>query len=142
MATLLEMAKDIVANHAQATPLTTEAYLKEIERVYSSLKALENGGTVVDVVEPQPTVSVRQAFKTNEVICLICGRGGMKTLTRHLNQAHQMKPAAYRKQFGIKKSQLLMSKNYAKVRKEIAGTMDLAANLAKARAARRPAKEK
>jgi predicted transcriptional regulator len=58
---------------------------------------------------------------------MICGKGGMKTLTRHLNQAHQMKPAQYRKEFKIPKSQPLMSKSYAAKRKEIAAVMDLGA---------------
>ena len=60
----------------------------------------------------------------------------MKTLTRHLNQAHQLKPAQYRKQFSSPKTQPLMSKAYAIKRKEIAAGMDLGANLEKARAAR------
>ena len=60
----------------------------------------------------------------------------MKTLTRHLNQTHQLKPAQYRKQFSIPKTQPLMSKAYAAKRKEIAAGMDLGANLEKARAAR------
>ena len=60
----------------------------------------------------------------------------MQTLTRHLNQAHQLKPTQYRKQFSIPKTQPLMSKAYAIKRKEIAAGMDLGANLEKARAAR------
>jgi predicted transcriptional regulator len=67
---------------------------------------------------------------------MICGKGGMKTLTRHLNQAHQMKPTEYRKQFSIPKTQVLMSKSYSAKRKEIAAGMDLTGNLEKARAAR------
>jgi len=81
-------------------------------------------------------LTAKQAFKANEVVCMICGKGGMKTLTRHLNQAHQMKPSQYRKQFNIPKTQPLMSKSYAQKRKEIAAGMDLGANLAKAREAR------
>jgi hypothetical protein len=62
----------------------------------------------------------------------------MKTLTRHLNQAHDgLKPSHYRKQFNIPKSQKLMSKAYAAKRKEIAAGMDLGANLEKARLARK-----
>ena len=57
----------------------------------------------------------------------------MKTLTRHLNQAHQMKPSQYRKQFNTPKTTPLMSKSYAAKRKEIAAGMDLGANLEKAR---------
>ena len=139
MATLLEMAKDIVAAHAQATPMSTEELLAEINKVYAALLALEGGEAVVaSVVEEEatPALTLKQAFKKDEVICMICGKGGMKTLARHLNQAHDLKPSAYRKQFNIPKSTPLMAKSYAAKRKEIAAGMDLNSNLEKARAAR------
>jgi predicted transcriptional regulator len=144
MATLLEMAKDIVAAHAQTTALTTDELIREIHLIHAVLQQLESGSCSP---EPQPanaasavtTLTLKQAFKTNEVVCMICGKGGMKTLTRHLNQAHQVKPSQYRKQFGIPKSQSLMSRKYAETRKQIAATMDLGANLEKARAARKSA---
>ena len=140
MATLLEMAKDIVAAHAQTTALTTDELIQEIHQIHAVLQQLESGTCTPEApseaAPATPTLTVKQAFKTNEVVCMICGKGGMKTLTRHLNQAHQVKPSQYRKQFGIPKSQPLMSRKYAETRKQIAATMDLGANLEKARAAR------
>jgi predicted transcriptional regulator len=138
MATLLEMAKDIVAAHAQATPMTTEELLAEIHKVYEALQALEVGAPVETLPEepPAPTLTLKQAFRTNEVVCMICGKGGFKALTRHLSQTHQIKPSEYRKQFNIPKTQPLMSKAYTIRRKEISAGMDLGANLEKARAAR------
>jgi predicted transcriptional regulator len=142
MASLLEMAKDIVAAHAQTTPMTTEELLAEIRKVYAALQALESGTAeeaVISVAEEPVSLTVRQAFKANEVICMICGKGKMKSLTRHLNMTHEMKPVEYRKQFNIPKSLPLMSKGYAAKRKEIAAGMDLKSNLEKARAARKGA---
>ena len=147
MATLLEMAKEIVAAHAQTTALTTDELIREIHLIHALLQQLESGSCSPD---PQPsdaasavtTLTLKQAFRTNEVVCMICGKGGMKTLTRHLNQTHQVKPSQYRKQFGIPKSQPLMSRTYAETRKQIAATMDLGANLEKARAARKSAPQK
>ena len=140
MATILEMTARIVAAHAQTTALTTDDLIGKLKKVYAALQAIESGTTVSEelaAAEPAtPTLTLRQAFKTNEVLCLICGKGGMQTLTRHLNQAHQLKPTQYRKQFSIPKTQPLMSKAYAIKRKEIAAGMDLGANLEKARAAR------
>ena len=141
MATLLEMSNNIVSAHAQKTPMTTEELLAELHKVYGALQALEAGlpiqPTETLLEEPAvPTLTLKQAFKTNEVICMICGKGGFKALTRHLSQTHQIKPSQYRKQFGIPKSQKLMSKAYTAQRKEIAAGMDLGANLEKGRAAR------
>jgi len=141
MATLLEMAKEIAEAHATTTTLGTDELIREIQLIHAVLRRLESGASSSDTPPSEtlstlPTLSVKQAFKSNEVICMICGKGGMKTLTRHLNQAHQMKPAKYRKEFDIPKSQPLMSRKYAETRKQIAARMDLAANLEKARATR------
>ena len=140
MATLLEMTADIVASHARTAPMTTDEIIQELKKVYGALQSIESG-VAVEVQAPLEegvaiSLTIKQAFKTNEVVCMICGKGGMKTLTRHLNQAHQVTPAAYRKQFNIPKTQALMSKSYAVKRKEIAAGMDLGANLVKAREAR------
>jgi predicted transcriptional regulator len=139
MATLLEMTASIVASHAQTYPMTTNDLIQELMTVYATLQGLESGAPEVPVlpIDEEPiTLTLKQAFKTNEVICMICGKGGMKTLTRHLNQAHQLKPSQYRKQFSIPKIQPLMSKSYAARRKEIAAGMNLTGNLAKARSVR------
>ncbi len=140
MATLLEMTVDIVASHAGTAPMTTDEIIQELKKVYVALQSIESGGAVevqgVAEESTVPALTLKQAFKTNEVICMLCGKGGMKTLTRHLNQAHQLSPSQYRKQFNIPKSQSLMSKGYAQKRKEIAAGMDLGANLVKAREAR------
>jgi predicted transcriptional regulator len=145
MATLLEMAQQIVSAHATKTLMTTTELISEIQKVHSVLQSLESGAPETpEVTEPAvPTITLKQAFKTNEVVCMICGKGGMKTLTRHLNQAHDgLKPSQYRKQFNIPKTQALMSKAYAAKRKEIAAGMDLGANLEKARAARKGSAKK
>jgi predicted transcriptional regulator len=140
MATLLEMTADIVASHARTAPMTTDDIIQELKKVYAALQSIETGVSIEIQAATEegvaPALTIKQAFKTNEVICMLCGKGGMKTLTRHLNQAHQLKPSHYRKQFNIAKTQPLMSKSYALKRKEIAAGMDLGANLVKAREAR------
>lgn len=81
-------------------------------------------------------MSVKEAFKKNEVVCMVCGKGGVKTLARHLSTAHQMKPGAYKKQFGIPRAQTLSAKSYSESRKKMAMDRGLADNLAKAREVR------
>ncbi|HEY6838293.1 MAG TPA: MucR family transcriptional regulator [Geobacteraceae bacterium] len=139
MATLLELAAEIVASHASTTEMSTDELLLEIQKVYAALQNLEAGKEIaVSVAEEgkAPALTVKQAFKANEVICLVCGKGGMKTLTRHLKQMHNMKPGEYRKQFGIKSSQSLAAKNFSEARRKMAQERGLAANLAKAREVR------
>lgn len=136
MATLVEIAAQLVSSHASSTPMTSDELLAEIAKVHAALKNLEAGQTVEGVEEAKPTVSIKEAFKKNEVVCLICGKGGFKTLARHLSTAHGMKPGAYKKQFGISSKQALSAKSYSEARRKMAQDRGLADNLAKAREVR------
>ncbi len=138
MATLIELASEIVSAHASTAKLTTEELLAELEKVHAALKALEGGQEVAAPVaeEGKPALTVKEAFKKNEVVCMVCGKGGFKTLTRHLKQAHDLKPGQYKKQFGIPSKQSLAAKSFSDARRKSALERGLADNLAKARAVR------
>ena len=133
MATLVEIVAQLVAAHATSSKLTTEELILEIGKVHSALKALESGQVVESGEEAKQTLTVKEAFKKNEVVCMVCGKGGFKTLARHLSTAHQMKPGAYKKQFGIPSKQPLSAKSYSEARRVMAVDRGLAGNLAKAR---------
>ena len=135
--TLIEMAAEIVAAHASTNPMTTEELVSGLQQVYTALQTLEAGKEIVAAPEaPKPSVSIKDAFKKNEVVCLVCGKGGFKTLTRHLNSAHGMKPREYRKQFGIPAKQSLSAKSLTDARRKVAQERGLGSNLAKAREVR------
>lgn len=138
MATLLEMAAEIVSAHASATSMTKEELVAEIASVYQALAALEKGEAVtadVAAEEAGPAVSKKKAFGKDKVFCMICGKG-MKTLSRHLKTAHDLKPGQYRKQFGIPRTQSLAAKSYSESRRQMAIDRGLGDKLALARAAR------
>lgn len=136
MGTITELVAEIVSSHASTTALSTEELLQEIQKVHAVLKGLEEAGVEVAAEEVKPTLTVKEAFKKNEVICMICGKGGMKTLTRHLSQVHDMKPGEYKKQFGIPAKQPLAAKSFSESRRQMAMDRGLPENLAKARAVR------
>lgn len=137
--TLVELAANIVSSHASTNAMTTDELLQEIQKVYSTLQQLEMAGTAapeaVDEKKP-PVMTLKKAFQADQVFCMICGKGGMKTLARHLSQVHGIKPREYRKQFNIPASQSLTAKNFSEMRKQTALDRGLAENLAKARAVR------
>jgi predicted transcriptional regulator len=139
MATLLEMAADIVSAHASSTGLSKTELLAELQEVYTALSALEKGETIATGTlaeeETGPVITMRKAMGKKQITCMICGKE-MKTLTRHLMTAHDMKPGAYRKQFGIPAGTALAAKDYSESRRQMAIDKDLGAGLAKARAAR------
>lgn len=143
MATLLEMASEIVSAHASTSPMSKEELIKELAEVHSALEALEKGENVAAEAgegEEQPAVSMRKAFGKKQVFCMICGKG-MKTLARHLKTAHEMTPREYRQKFGIPGSQTLAARDYSEARRQMAIEKDLGAGLAKARAARKKKKK-
>jgi len=134
-ATLLELTTDIVTSHASVSAMSTEDLIQEIQKVYNTLQNLEKGEAVISAAEEPkaPLLTLKKAFQADQVICMICGKGGMKTVARHLAQMHGMKPGAYRKQFGIPSGQALTAKNFSESRKKMAQERGLADNLAKAR---------
>jgi predicted transcriptional regulator len=136
MASLVEIAAQLVSSHAKSTAMTSDELLAEITKVHAALKKLEGGQSVEVAEEGKPALTAKEAFKKNEIVCLVCGKGGFKTLARHLSSSHGMKPSAYKKQFGIPRTQALSAKSYSESRRKMAQDRGLADNLAKAREVR------
>jgi len=133
--TLVQLTADIVSSHASSTSMSSEDLVQEIQKVFSTLQQLETGN-VADEVASAPAMTMKKAFQKDQVACMICGKTGFKTLTRHLKQAHDLKPGQYRRQFNISSSQSLTAKSYSEARRQAANENNLAANLEKARAVR------
>jgi len=138
MANLTELTAQIIAARAAKKDMSTEELQQEMQMVYTFLKGIEAGdvpATVQDVPveETKPQLTIKQAFKKDEVICMICNKG-FKTLKRHLAMAHQLKPGEYRKQFNIPSTQSLAAKSYSESRRQMALDKGLGAGLVKYRA--------
>jgi len=133
---LLELTANIVSSHASMSEMTSEELLQEIQNVHAALLKLEEviGETAGPGELKAPVITLEKAFQPDQVLCMICGKEGMKTLTRHLAKVHGLKPGAYRKQYGIPRAQSLTAKNFSDARRKMALDRGLAANLAKARA--------
>ena len=133
--TLLELTASIVSSHASMSEMSSEDLLQEIQKVYASLQQLEVVGAEAAAAPEAkaPVMTLKKAFQPDQVFCMICGKGGMKTLARHLAKVHGLKPGEYKKQFGIPSSQALTAKNFSEARRKMAQDRGLADNLAKAR---------
>ncbi len=138
MATIMEMAAEILKAHASTTPMTKDELLTELSEVHAALTNLEKGEAIdtPEQEEETPAVSKKKAFGKDKIYCMICGKG-FKTLSRHLKTSHDMSANEYRQQFDIPRSQSLAAKNYSESRRQMAVDRGLADNLAKARAARK-----
>jgi predicted transcriptional regulator len=140
MPTLLEMAAEIVAAHASTTQMTKEDLVAELAEIHNALQAIEKGESIsveeTDQAQSDaPVISRKKAFGKDKITCMLCGKE-MKTLSRHLKTAHDMKPTEYRKRFDIPRTQPLAARNYSESRREMAKERGLGENLARARAAR------
>lgn len=140
MATITELASEIVLAHAFNTPMTKDELIAELKEVHAMLTALERGEAVPASGEEEqesvaPAITKRKAFGKKQIFCMVCGKG-FTTLKRHLGTAHNLTPKEYRKQFGIPAGTTLASKDYSESRRQMAIDKDLAGGLAKARAAR------
>ena len=82
-------------------------------------------------------MTIEEAFKPDQVSCMICGKTGMKTLKRHLATAHDLKPGKYRKQFNIPKDQPLVATEYVEKRRQAVLDRGLGEKVAAARAAKK-----
>lgn len=134
--TLIELTANIVSAHAATQEMTQEELLAEIQKVHAALKNLEEGRVEApagQTVELAPTMPAKKSIQKNQIICQLCGKGGFKTLTRHLKTAHNMKPSAYRKEFGLPAGTPLAAKAYSDARREAAIKNNLGEKLTKGR---------
>jgi predicted transcriptional regulator len=139
MPDLIELTARIVSSHAKSRSMTTEELIHDIQLIHAGLQLMKSGAGAepVALAEPTPpTLTIKQAFKKDEVVCMICRKGGFKTLSRHLKTAHDLKPGEYRKQFGIKSTQKLAARSFSEARRQSAFDRGMVAILAKARETR------
>lgn len=139
MPTLVQLTAQIVSAHLSNIQMTSDEMLQELQKVHNTLKSLETGSPIATepaILLEAPKLTIKQAFKKDEVICMVCGKGGFKTLKRHLAQAHDLKPGQYRKQFNIPSSISLTAKNYSESRRQTAIDKGLGEGLVKFREAK------
>ena len=141
MGSLLEMTANIVSSHASKTEMNGDDLLQELQKVYVSLQHLEEEVTGEHIATGKvpkipAAMTLKKAFRKDQIYCMICGKGEMKTLTRHLSRIHDLKPGAYRKQFGIPTTQALTASDFSEARRKMARDRGLADNLTRARAVR------
>jgi len=157
---LIELTADIVIAHVSMTEMSSDDLLKEIKMVCATLEGLEKGKVEISDQEPKkrgrkaketvaaitaekpampraPALTIEEAFKPDQVACMLCGKKGLTTLKRHLTTAHDLKPGQYRKQFNIPKDQPLAATEYVAMRRQMALDRGLGDNLAAAREAKK-----
>lgn len=141
MATLAELTVQVIAARLTKKEMSLEELQREIVVVSQMIKAIDDDTVQPPAIdasaeEPKPPLTIKQAFKKDEIICMVCSKGGFKTLKKHLSTAHQLTPGQYRKQFKIPARQKLAAKSYSDARRQSAEARGMKDVLAKARETR------
>jgi predicted transcriptional regulator len=119
---LLRLTSQIVAAHAAHNQVTSDALLRLIENVYSTLAGI---GTVTPAPEKQqPAVPVRRSVFPDHIICLEDGKK-LKMLKRHLMTTYQLTPEQYREKWGLPANYPMVAPNYAARRSTLAKSIGL-----------------
>jgi len=90
--------------------------------VGASLKGITEGEPASE--KPIPAVPVRRSVKKDHIVCLVCGQE-QKMIKRHLRNAHELSPDAYRELFDLKPDYPLVAPSYAETRSRIAKKIGL-----------------
>jgi predicted transcriptional regulator len=101
------------------------AVIESVKRAFSN--GADSATLLSGEIEPkkwQPAVLIKRSVTPEEVTCLCCG-ARFKSLKRHLQNAHQLTPEAYRAAFDLKSDHPLVAPAYAARRSELAKALGL-----------------
>ncbi len=122
---LLALTADIVSAHVSNNSVPASDLPTLIQNVHKALNGLGAGSSADSVpAKREPVVSARAAIKPDAITCLVCG-SKQKLLKRHIRTSHDMEPADYRAEFGLKKDYPMVAPNYAETRRALAVSFGL-----------------
>ena len=100
MPSLVELATQLVTAQASTVAMTTDYIVSSLNRIHSTLEELERSQSKLIEEAPEAKPSLKDAFKENEIVCLLCGKA-YSSLGAHLASKHNITSDQYREQFGI-----------------------------------------
>jgi predicted transcriptional regulator len=120
---LVKLAAEIVSTYVSNNKINVGEVSDLVQRVHAALASLGSK----DHEEPLakvPVVSIRASIKPDRLICMECGREST-VLKRHLQTAHGMTPAEYRKDYGLPDSYPMVAPEYSDRRRDLAKSIGL-----------------
>lgn len=122
---MIHLAAKVVAAYLGKNTLAASEIPSLIQSTYSTLARLSSGQAEVKLVVPsQPFVSTGKSVTPEALICLDCGRK-LKTLKRHINNAHGLSEAEYRAKWSLPSDYPMVAPNYAEHRSQLAISLGL-----------------
>jgi predicted transcriptional regulator len=131
----LNITAQIVMSCASRTELTRKELLHGIKRIYAFVSSVDAESVTekrgrkcrMTGAVKRPAIPLKDIVKAKYVVCLECGRK-LKTLKKHLRNAHGLKPKEYLQKFGLDPKKFpLVCKEYSVARSQIAKDRGLGA---------------
>jgi predicted transcriptional regulator len=108
MPSLVELATQLVTAQASTVAMTTDYIVSSLNRIHTTLEELERSQEKLAEAPPEVKPTLKDAFKENEIVCLLCGKA-YASLGTHLTVKHHLTSDEYREQFGIPPYQPLVA---------------------------------
>ncbi len=118
---LLTLTADIVANHTSNNAMPSTDLPGLIETVFNTLSGL---GAPAAEPEQKPAVPIDNSVTDKFIVCLECGKK-QKMIKRHLRNAHDTNPDAYRAKWGLAHHYPMVAPDYAALRRRISKEIGL-----------------
>lgn len=113
---LLSLTADIAAAHVSNNRVAVGELAQLVRQIHEALQGLGQPAPDPAPAKREPVMSPKAAIKPDTIVCLVCGLKS-KMLKRHLMNAHELTPEAYRREFGLKADYPMVSPNYSEVRR-------------------------
>lgn len=116
---LLSQATDIVSSYVGRNEVAVEKIPELLRLVASAVREVKDELSQDPLPRAVPIIPIGEAVKNHSVICLACGRE-MKSLRQHIRIAHGLTPDQYRDVYNLPATFPMISRAYARKRREIA----------------------
>ncbi len=118
---LLTLTSDIVATYAANNAVPNADLSGLLGTVFNTLSGL---GAPAAEPEQEPAVPIKKSVSKKFITCLECGKE-QKMIKRHLRNAHDTNPDAYRAKWGLAYDYPMVAPVYAALRRKIAKDVGL-----------------
>ncbi len=117
---LLALTSKIVTAHLSANSVAPADLPGVIKSVYDAL-----ANTIAPAEPPaEPAVAIKKSVTPNHIVCLEDGKK-LRTLRRHLRNAHNLSPDEYRDKWGLASNYPMTAPAYAELRRAFAKAIGL-----------------
>jgi predicted transcriptional regulator len=139
VAEFIKMTVEVVSAYVGNNNLSPTDLPSLIREVHQAIRGAVNGSGASAGATPNPAVPVKRSVTSEHITCLECGKR-FKSLKRHLNTHHSLKPPEYRERWSLPYDYPMVAPAYAKERSKLAIDMGLGKKQASTRRRKRGTK--